>query len=303
MFARAAPRDLPLRVRVLLPGLPGATVICESAASSPARADLTTALPEPDSTMPSSASPTSGGGASCASGSPECPSTRTYGLSENQRGELLLTDTMHQLTAGGGKPGQGYPAIVTIAWSGEESHGIGFEEASPTLRGVNHGAHVPLIFSAAGSPARTCPSPETEQGSPAIAPASSSSSPESPGLFDPDGFSSRTYPVSSLARAVGTSEACLERWPTSGMAWPGGFSTAVSSECRSDAGGCSSSERSLTEILEPPQNVPARYSLSARAALGILRRAEKRGRALPSPLLVALEAVARTTTTYKEGGS
>jgi site-specific DNA-cytosine methylase len=109
-----------------------------------------------------------------------------------------------------------------------------------------------------------------------LAPASSSSSPESLSLFDPDGFSSRTYPVSSLAKAVGTSESCLERWPTSGTAWRGGFSTAVSSECRSDAGGCSSSEPSLTEILEPPQNVPAKYSLSGRAARHPATRGEAR---------------------------
>jgi hypothetical protein len=32
--------------------------------------------------------------------------------SENQRGELLLTDEAHQLTAGGGKPGQGYSATL-----------------------------------------------------------------------------------------------------------------------------------------------------------------------------------------------
>jgi DNA (cytosine-5)-methyltransferase 1 len=33
------------------------------------------------------------------------------GLSENQRGELLETDYAHQLSVGGGKPGQGYPAV------------------------------------------------------------------------------------------------------------------------------------------------------------------------------------------------
>jgi DNA (cytosine-5)-methyltransferase 1 len=32
-------------------------------------------------------------------------------FSENQRGELLETDYSHQLTTGGGKPGQGYPAV------------------------------------------------------------------------------------------------------------------------------------------------------------------------------------------------
>src|SRR5262249_16131741 len=122
-----------------------------------------------------------------------------------------------------------------------------------------------LIFSAEGSPARTSQSPDADGGSPGNAPASSSSSHGSLTLFDPDGFSSRTYPVSSLHKAVGTSESCLERWPTSGTAWAGGFSTHVSSECRSDDDGCSSSEPALTEILQEPQTVPAKYSLSARA--------------------------------------
>jgi hypothetical protein len=153
-----------------------------------------------------------------------------------------------------------------------------------------------LTSSAEASPARTSPSPGSGPGSPATDPASSSSSPESLSLFDPDGFSSRTYPVSSLATAVGTSESCLPRWPTSGMAWPTGFSTAATSECRSDAGGCSSSEPSLTEILEQPRSVPERYSLSARAARGILRRAQRRGRVLPPHLLSALEAVAGDET-------
>jgi hypothetical protein len=34
------------------------------------------------------------------------------GFSQNQRGEVVTHDIAHQLTSGGGKPGQGYPAIV-----------------------------------------------------------------------------------------------------------------------------------------------------------------------------------------------
>ncbi len=273
-------------------------------------------------------------------------------LSENQRGEFLLTDVAHQLTTGGGKPGQGYQAVLISPASASApvsedsttaSRELGFdisssvrailgaapcsrpgspESPSQTTYEKWHGwddynqepvdglsgtlrVQEPyrLIFSAAAPPARTSPSPETAPGSPGTAPASSSNTHESLALFDPDGFSGRTYPVRSLATAVGTSESSLERWPTSGTAWPGGFSTAVTSECRSDAAACSSSEPSLTEILEPPQSVPARYSLSGRAARGILRRAEKRGRSLPSHLSAALEAVARTTTTPKEDDS
>jgi hypothetical protein len=46
--------------------------------------------------------------------------------------------------------------------------------------------------------------------------------------------------------------------------------------------------------------VPAKYSLSARAAQGILRRAEKRGRTLPAHLSQALDQVAQTTMTARE---
>jgi hypothetical protein len=207
---------------------------------------------------PSSASPMSGGAGCCESGSPTFPSMTTWRMSDYR----------------------------TFTW--EE------DTLAPTLNEQDSQIS-PLVCWQAASPAKTCPSPDDEQGSPGNAPASSTSSHESQTLFDPAGFSSRTYPDFSPRTAVGTSESCLERWPTSGTAWRGGFSTHVSSECRSDAGGCSSSELSLTAILEPPQSVPGRYSLSARAAIGILRRAEKRGRTLPAHLWAALQAVANAS--------
>jgi DNA (cytosine-5)-methyltransferase 1 len=42
-----------------------------------------------------------------------CTQTTGVAFSENQRGELVETPTAHQLTTGGGKPGQGYPAVRT----------------------------------------------------------------------------------------------------------------------------------------------------------------------------------------------
>jgi hypothetical protein len=51
---------------------------------------------------------------------------------------------------------------------------------------------------------------------------------------------------------------------------------------------------SLSEILETGP-VDPRYFLSPKACAGILRRAEKRGKALPGPLRQALEAVTKTT--------
>ena len=49
---------------------------------------------------------------------------------------------------------------------------------------------------------------------------------------------------------------------------------------------------SLAEVLEPGP-LPTRYYLSARAALGILRRAERRGKALPEVLRRALESASK----------
>ena len=150
-------------------------------------------------------------------------------VSENQRGEVLLTRYARQLTTGGGKPGQGYPLV--------------------------------LIWCAAVSRARTCPSQENEEGSLVTGQDCSSSSPGCSTLFGLDGLSSRTYQGCSVRTAVGTSGRCLERWSTSGTAWHGGFSTAVSSECRSDEEGCSSLEPALTAILQEPRHVPDRFLL------------------------------------------
>lgn len=75
------------------------------------------------------------------------------------------------------------------------------------------------------------------------------------------------------------------------MAWPGGCLTLSTSEWPNDGAACS-----LSDVLET-RPLPQRYFLSPRAAAGILRRAETRGRELPTPLRLALEAVAAQTTT------
>ncbi len=242
----------------------------------------TTGSSEPDSGTSSSASRTRGDEPCSPITGPESPSTRTFVKSQKARDLVVLEVNL----CGRGEGAR--PEIDSLA----------------SLRAASGGSSrsLLLIFSAEDSRVKTSAPPDDEPASPGSDPDSSSSSPGSSTLFDPDGFSSRTYLVSSLATAVGTSEQCLARWPTSGTAWPGGFSTHVSSECRSDEGGCSSSEPSLEEIVEPPQNVPAKYSLSARAARGILRRARKRGLKLPSHLSAALEQVAQTTTTGRADG-
>lgn len=57
----------------------------------------------------------------------------------------------------------------------------------------------------------------------------------------------------------------------------------------------------LSDILETG-DVPQRYFLSAKACRGILRRAEKRGKALPPPLQCALAAVAGSGQTSTATG-
>ena len=76
----------------------------------------------------------------------------------------------------------------------------------------------------------------------------------------------------------------FEGWRNSGMVHPGGFLTLSISEWPNGAAVCS-----LSEVLE--MDVPRKYFLSAKAAAGILRRAEKRGKEIPEMLREALESI------------
>ena len=52
-------------------------------------------------------------------------------LSENQRAEVRMTEVARQLTTGGGKPGQGYPAVVsTLQGGGKRGHRVDAETAA-----------------------------------------------------------------------------------------------------------------------------------------------------------------------------
>lgn len=236
--------------------------------------------------MSSSAKPTPTGEQSSPGIGPESRSTRTFAISENQRAEVLLTDHAHQLSGGGGKPGQGYPAILTV--TGEQTHALTSEGHNASEDGTGRGT--PLIYSQAGSRAKTSPSPGTGPDSTAQGPACSTSSPGSQGsLFAPeDGFSLRTYPDSFPPTAAEISPSFSRRWPNSGsMTSPGECWTHDTSECP-NGGGPSSS---LRDVLHRG-SVPEMFSLSPRAAAGILRRATKRGRTLPASLEAALTVLA-----------
>lgn len=78
---------------------------------------------------------------------------------------------------------------------------------------------------------------------------------------------------------------CCMRWEGSGITAPGGYLTRNTSECHN--GGAEFLACSLDQILEPSPD--QKYWLSPTACQGILRRADKRGKALPERLRQALE--------------
>jgi hypothetical protein len=241
-----------------------------SAHCSAALADSTTASAGLGFDTRSSVSRILGGEGCLGSGGLESPSTTTYELWVAQKGFEGKFQTDRYTT----------PSLVT---------------------GGTKQGEVPLLFSAAASPAKTSQLPDAELDSkPENArPSSSSSHGSQTSLFQPEGTSSsRTFPDYFPAKADEISPSFSRRWPSSGFTTsPGECWTADTSECPS-GGGVSSC---LADVIQ--DNVASKYFLSPRAAAGILRRAEKRGRELPSHLLAALEAVARTTTTPKQDES
>jgi hypothetical protein len=159
---------------------------------------------------------------------------------------------------------------------------------APTLKAAASGTNqvpVALISSAEDSPAKTSASPESGQDSQGSGQDSSLSSPGSQMSFDHVGSSLRTSLGSSPLPTDETWESFSQRWPKSGMAFPGGWLTQDTSEYPSDAVECS-----LSAVLET--TVSERYALSARAAKGILRRADARGKTLPVELETALRELA-----------
>ncbi len=101
--------------------------------------------------------------------------------------------------------------------------------------------------------------------------------------YGPAGASSRMLPGFSRQIQDVISASSLPRWTNSGSMSHGALWTRSTSESRNAAAACS-----LSAVLE--DQVPPRYFLSPRAARGILRRAERRGKTLPLPLRQALEA-------------
>ena len=131
-------------------------------------------------------------------------------------------------------------------------------------------------------------------------------------IFDPDGLCGKTYPehtVPTKAKTSGSSSKNLqgsaprpllfldlrESGSTMGPLWetvsqlPGAHWTPNTGESPKDA-----VVSTLSAILQ--EDAPRKYYLSAKACAGILRRAEKRGKALPPMLRDALMAQSMQST-------
>jgi hypothetical protein len=109
----------------------------------------------------------------------------------------------------------------------------------------------------------------------------------------PNGSFGKMSPVSCHPTEEGTLEASLGRWMKSGMGMRGVCWTLNMSEHPTIRGLSLNDEgvSSLSEILET-QVVPQRFYLTPKACLGILRRAERRGKTLPPLLQQALREMA-----------
>lgn len=143
-----------------------------------------------------------------------------------------------------------------------------------------------LTSSVPASLARMSQLPESGPDSRAHAQDCFTSLHESCASFDPLGSSSRMFPDFSVQTTEETlQKSCAFSWSSAGMGFRGVCLTASFSESPNAAAVCS-----LSDVLE--SHVPQRFFLSPRAAMGILRLAEKRGRTLPSRLQAALESLA-----------
>ncbi len=142
-----------------------------------------------------------------------------------------------------------------------------------------------LTLFAGDSPVRTCPLPESGRAWLESDQDFGMSSIELLQNLGRDGWLLRMSLAFYPAMGAEILPLSFAGWSNAGMACAGGFLTLNISEWPKDAAVCS-----LSEALEA--GVAPKFFLSPKAARGILRRAEKRGRALPAQLEAVLRSVA-----------
>lgn len=144
-----------------------------------------------------------------------------------------------------------------------------------------------LISSSGDSPVKICPSPDDVPDSPENAPGSSMKSFESLKPFSRRGGSLKMFQGCLALTPDGIWPRSLKDFGNAGLWSATQCWTASISESRNVAAACS-----LSAVLQ--KQVLPKYSLSPKAAAGILRRASKRGRTLLPALGAALRDLAST---------
>ena len=145
------------------------------------------------------------------------------------------------------------------------------------------------ISSTEGSPARTYQWQASGPVLTASVAASGLSSSASCPSCGHDGQLLRMSPDFYPATADATLESFSTGWMNSGSMSRGRYWTRSTSESRNAAAACS-----LSQVLQ--DEASSKFYLSAKAAAGILRRAQRRGKQLPAHLAEALESVAGVQT-------
>ncbi len=151
---------------------------------------------------------------------------------------------------------------------------------SPTL---NHAGQTSISFTG-DSPAKMSAWPASGPVLGASAAVSGLSSSGSCPNCGHDGQSSRMFLDFYPAIRDATLPSFSTGWMNSGSMSRGRYWTRSTSESRSAAAACS-----LSQVLQ--DEVSSRFYLSAKAAAGILRRAERRGKTLPEHLAQALRTL------------
>ncbi len=148
---------------------------------------------------------------------------------------------------------------------------------------TQRGTYRQLTLWSEALPASPSASPDSGKGSPTLAAESCCDFLKSLNATDLNGLSGKMSPVSCHRTQDGILAPSSGGWKSSGTGGPIGSWTLSFSESPRDGVECL-----LSDVLET-SDVPQRFFLSPKACAGILRRAAKRGKTLPTMLATALE--------------
>lgn len=172
----------------------------------------------------------------------------------------------------------------------EEVRSLGNMAGSLHVEPGMHEQNFLLTSSTGDSPARTSAWPASGPVLTALVAASGLSSSGCCPSCGHDGRSLRMSPDFYPATEDATLASFSAGWMTSGSQSHGRYWTRSTSESRNAAAACS-----LSQVLQ--DEVSSKFYLSAKAAAGILRRAERRGKSLPAHLERALRTLSGDTET------